>query len=161
MASASDRGGIGLGWDGLRAGRAGRERDVAQEVRVLEGRRAFITTGTERPVAYRQRHVGPSGSYERRGTVYRSSRSGFHVTPRVVGEQVTLEIDAFDNHSPFGDGSEDTAALSTVATGRLGEWVSLGSAATADSEWVAGTGGLRDSTRERGDALEIRVLEAP
>jgi hypothetical protein len=83
------------------------------------------------------------------------------VTPRVLGEQVTLEVGAFDSHSAPGRGSEDATALNTVVTGRLGEWLSLGSAATADSESVLGTGGLRDSTRERGGALEIRVLEAP
>jgi len=137
------------------------QRDLLQEVRTLDGRRAFISTGSERPAAWSETRIGPGGIYERRGVEYRAAASGFYILPQVVGEQVTLEISSFDADAAPGAGATATAGLAARVTGRLGEWIPLGCADEDASRSVVGRGGLIESRTSARNALSIRVTELP
>jgi hypothetical protein len=134
---------------------------MMQEVRTLDGGRAFISTGSERPTGWRETRIGPNGVYERRGIGYRSADSGFYVLPRVVGEQVTLEIGSFDADTSVGAGATAIAGLATRVTGRLGDWIPMGGADEDASHSSVGTSGLRESQTSTRNALSIRVTELP
>lgn len=75
-------------------------------LRVNEGARGYIATG--------------SG--------YGGSSSGFYVKPRLGGDKVTFEISPFGRKSdPYQHGSAQILQADSVISGRLGEWLPLGS----------------------------------
>jgi len=81
---------------------------------------------------------------------YRDVDSGFLVTPRVVGDQVTLEIStANDRLEGSPTGTAQVQRVQTSVTGRLGEWIEIAGigeqAVQRDSEILASS---RDARRE-------------
>lgn len=155
--------GAGTGLDGndARSGRDARDRTSTHEVRTLDGRRAYIATGSEQPAEYREIRPGPGGAYRRGGTAYHRSESGFYVTPRVVGERVTIEINSFDSDSRPGGQATATASLNTVVTGSIGDWIALGGNDTDSHRRTYRLDGMREEGRSRGRSIQIRVLELP
>ena len=102
----------------------GNENNV-QQLQVLEGNEAFI--GARQLVPAQQQTIiqTPQGPQVVQNTQFRDTTSGFYVRPRVSGEQVTLEVRP--QRERLGpDGSIDTQIVSTVVSGRLGEWMELG-----------------------------------
>jgi len=93
---------------------SGAER-VDQRVLAMDGGRATIFTGQSRPVL--------------QGQFPQDTVTGFEVVPRVIGERVTVEV--------FATRASLTSA-STIASGRLGEWLELGgvAASAARDVWV-------------------------
>jgi hypothetical protein len=85
--------------------------DATQQIRTLEGYPALI-------------RVGHSEPFNALGMV--ESGTGFHVLPRLSGDLVTLELWAENTRSegPVVVGQD----LRTTVTGRLGEWIEVGSA---------------------------------
>ena len=68
----------------------------------------------------------PGGSTVVAGTAFAESGTGFHVLPRLSGDLVTLELWAENTRGegPVVVGQD----LRTTVTGRLGEWIEVGSA---------------------------------
>jgi type II secretory pathway component GspD/PulD (secretin) len=100
-------------------------------VRALEGYEAYVSTGETRP--FTSGSVVGAGGH--RGTVvaesteYRDVHSGFYVLPRVSGDRVTLEISPTQQHlAPGQRNTVATQSVTTTVSGRLGEWIPLGSA---------------------------------
>jgi type II secretory pathway component GspD/PulD (secretin) len=104
---------------------------VDQRIQVLEGGRAFISTGQSTAILH--------------GTAIREAASGFEAVARLAGNTVFLDI---------GQRRETLAqqqALSTTVSGRLGEWFEIGSAveqASRDDRGIA--------SRTAGRSLESR-----
>lgn len=104
-----------------------------QQVQVLAGQSAWINVGQDVPTL----QIAP-GFPPTAGIGYQSVGTGFSVTPRVVGDRVTVDVNP--NRSRLasrGDGSIDTSAMSTTVSGRIGEWIELGGSAqstTANSQ---------------------------
>ena len=100
---------------------------VAQQVRVLEGSRAFIRLGQSVPVRNRQVIDTPSGRRVVETTGFSEASSGFYVLPRVAGDRVALEISTTNDsvRSP-GAGATNIQHVQTVVSARLGEWVEIG-----------------------------------
>lgn len=98
-----------------------------QNVRVLEGNRAFIQIGQSIPVPQRTVTQGPNGVTVTDTVTYRDVGSGFYVTPRVNGDRVTLEIST-QNDTPGtqGLGSANVQRAATTVSAQLGQWVSVG-----------------------------------
>ncbi|MGH8751996.1 MAG: hypothetical protein ACREUV_09870, partial [Burkholderiales bacterium] len=67
----------------------------------------------------------PQGTQVIQGTQLRDVSSGFYVRPRVSGEQVTLEVSP-QRESLGPGGNINTQRISSVVSGRLGEWMELG-----------------------------------
>lgn len=128
----------------------------------LEGQPAFIETGQDIPYPYSNTTITPYGVTSNSGIDYQNVSSGFYVTPRVQGDHVVLEVaPRLERVDPYGSGAIDSRATNTTVSGRLGEWIPLGGASTAnggvDSELLA-------RTRRQGDnsyTVWIKVDEQP
>jgi type II secretory pathway component GspD/PulD (secretin) len=81
---------------------------IDQRVQVLEGGRAFISTGQSTPILD--------------GTVMRETATGFEAIPRLAGGGVLVEI------AQRRETLAQQQALSTTVGGRLGEWLDVGGA---------------------------------
>lgn len=111
---------------------------ITQEVRVMEGGQAFIRAGTSLPLIQRDIIWGPYGRTVRESTVYREVDSGFYVRPQIAGERVSLEIHPVQQTLSASNPYEIVGQeLRTSLSGRLGEWIALGSGQE--------TGGQEDS----------------
>lgn len=102
-----------------------RQENASQMVRALEGSPAYINVGRSLPVPLRQVVIGPGGAIVSETVVYRDIGSGFYATPRVNGEQVTLDIAQQAETLAPGGGSQHQR-LSTTVSGRLGQWMEIG-----------------------------------
>ncbi|MBI3373999.1 MAG: hypothetical protein HY017_19915 [Betaproteobacteria bacterium] len=103
---------------------------VDQRVQVLEGARAFITTGQTRPVHQNTISTGPMGTVISDNTAFQELSTGFEVVPRVSGERVLLDIQPRrDRSGTAGPASVDTQQVATTVSARLGEWIELGGSA--------------------------------
>ncbi len=100
--------------------------DSTQVIKTLEGRSAYIKTGTNHPIQniniYDPGYGYPTISTN---TEFIETSTGFLVTPRLTGDQVTLNI------TPWSDkmnnmGIIETHGANTTLRINLGEWVEIG-----------------------------------
>ena len=145
---------------GASAGQGSQGSRISQEVRALDGRPAFIASGSERPEVWREGSIGPGGAYGREGVDYRRAETGFYVTPRVNGDHVTLDIAAFAEQPSRGRNLE-TGEVQTSVTARLGEWVPIGGVKTRETRSEQGMLYRREGHSEGQTDLELRVIEVP
>src|SRR5207247_3687561 len=94
---------------------------VEQRLVVLEGGRAFITTGQSRPVMQRQRIQTPAGVVAQETIVMQDIGTGFDVKTRVAGDKDFIDI---------GSQRVTQRHVRTVS-GALGEWFGLGAVSEA------------------------------
>jgi len=100
---------------------------VMQSVRVLEGNSAFIRAGQSVPVTSSRIVQGSDGQQVTRTTGFANADTGFYVTPRLNGDRVTLEVSTDrDRVQNPNTGRVHVQRLSTVVSGRLGEWIAVG-----------------------------------
>lgn len=128
---------------------------ITQEIQVLAGQRAFISTGQLVPLA--DQHVLLLGGYPgvTGGVRYHDVTRGFYVVPQVVGQQVTLEISPHADAVSRQDGGRiDVQRAHTTVTGVLGEWIEI--AGITRSRDIH-TGSIVRSTASR-DAQTRRIL---
>lgn len=115
-----------------------------QQVRVLEGEKAFISVAEQRPQTTVQ--VGPYGTVTTRSS-YQSAGNGFYVRPLVTGDQVRLELstqnDSFKSSNP---NIIQRRQSDTVLVGKLGEWINVSGTGNRNSESETG---ITYSTREK------------
>lgn len=122
-----------------------RVRTARQRVQVLEGRPAYINSGTQIPVVDGYRNSAPLHNVTR----------GFYVVPRLNGESVMLEIMQHDDRPGQVRGTYDIQRAGTLVRGRLGEWVDLGG---IDSRSHNQRRGLARSINSQGvNTQQIRV----
>ncbi len=104
-----------------------RDRGNLQQLRVMEGRTAFINYGQSVPYPTISAGAGPYGQYRHYGMQYRDLHRGFVVRPRLSGERVFLDINPRDERlSRQGAGIIDSSGLQTTVSGQLGQWIRLG-----------------------------------
>ncbi len=103
---------------------------VMQTVQVLEGRSAYIQSGGVAALPQRRvvRSIVNGRAVEQlvESVDYAQVATGFHVTPRVSGDQVTLDVspqrEAFVQRGP---GVVDVQRVVSTVSGRLGDWIEL------------------------------------
>jgi hypothetical protein len=133
-----------------------RTRTTGHRVQALEGRPAFIASGSRIPVPGVNRYYPGGYPYGRRVTELHDVSSGFYVVPRVNGDFVTLEIQQRDDRPGMRRGYINTQSAATAVRGRLGEWISLGGIDTSSNNSRSGLG---HSMASQGSvAQEIEVL---
>ena len=133
-----------------------RKRVTGQRVQGLEGRPAFIASGSRIPVHGVQPYYRNGYPYGRRVTQLHDVSSGFYVVPRLSGEYVTLEIQQRDDRPGRRRGFINTQSTSTFVRGRLGEWISLGG---IDTSGNSNQGGLGRSITSRSSGMQqIEVM---
>jgi len=134
--------------------RSATDERVDQRVQVLEGARAFISTGQSRALPQTQIMSGPGGTYVQENTVIQNLDTGFEVVPRISGSTVVLDISPHRQvPGTAGTGSVESQQVSTSVSAQLGEWVELGG--SFDSASRNGSGVL--STREARASASRRV----
>jgi hypothetical protein len=131
-------------------------RTTGQKVQALEGRPAFIASGTRIPVHDVERYPRHGRVHERVVTRMVDASSGFYVVPRVSGEHVTLEIHQRDDRPGGYRGVINTQSTDTVVRGRLGEWIGLGGINTTRSSRQGGVG--RSQATEGSVLQQIQVM---
>ena len=112
---------------------------VDQRVQVLEGARAFISTGRSTPI------------YD--GAGLRETSSGFEAVPRLAGDGVLVEI------AQRRDTPARQQAMSTTVSGRLGQWLDIGGAVEAASRDESALLSARASASARTGRVWLRVDE--
>jgi len=131
-------------------------RSSGQKVQALEGRPAFIASGTSIPVRSVERYTVNGQVHERQVTRMHDASSGFYVVPRLSGEYVTLEIHQRNDRPGMRRGVIDTQRADTVVRGRLGEWISLGGVNTTSNSSQGGLG--RSHTTQGSVVQQIGVM---
>ncbi len=108
-------------------------RNSSQRIQVMEGGSGYLMVGQSVPVPFRQVVMGPHGVVVSENLIYRDIGSGLHVTPRLAGDRVTLEISPQYQQQRGGLGGADVQHLSTTVSGKLGEWIELGGSSQEES----------------------------
>jgi len=122
---------------------------VDQRLVVLEGGRAFITTGQSRPVMQRQRIQTPAGVVAQETIVMQDVGTGFDVAPRVAGDRVFIDIGS----------QRETQRIVSSVSGALGEWFSLGAVAEAGARDNGGIGSASASRTSETRRVWVKVEE--
>lgn len=110
-----------------------------QQLQVLEGRSAYIQVGRSIPVPQRQTVISGGRVTVYDTTSYQDATRGFYVLPRVSGDRVTLEINPQSNTPGTRPGEVNVQQISTVVSGRLGEWLEVGGVSQERSSEASGT----------------------
>lgn len=131
--------------------------DSQQQVQTLDGQPAYIKTGKTHPVEtisiYHSDYGYPSIS---RNTQLIEASTGFMVTPRLSGKQVTLDI------SPWSDKINNNGTLSTQSGHttirvKLGQWVEIGGVDEQSQRSSYGTLSRNYSTENKSMKIIIKV----
>jgi len=145
---------------GAAAGSNRDQRQVLQQVRVMDGGEAYIAVGEERPQVWRETVRLPGGTIQRSTAGYAAAGTGFYVRPRLRGDEVTVDISSRD--AAFADGHRGagiaTGALETKITGPVGEWLPLGTVAESAAGQRRGLGGWEARSGSTTSGLELRVV---
>jgi type II secretory pathway component GspD/PulD (secretin) len=131
------------------------QNERSERVQTVEGRPAFIRSGTAVPVPTWQSFGGGALPFAQQGFDYRDATAGFNVTPRLAGDTVVLEISRQAVHA--GQGAPPSFTVNEAATtlrARPGEWVTLGAVTGS----VARDGGVRRHATRRTDDTAIQVM---
>ncbi len=139
--------------DGIRvqasAANSAASRAAQQSVQVLEGNDAYIAVGQSIPVRGRS---AAGGEY----VEYRDVVTGFYATPRVNGDRVTVALaTSSDTVHNRNKGSARIQRADTVVSGRLGEWIEVGS--VSQSSEGRGTGIVWYRSEETSEARRIYI----
>jgi type II secretory pathway component HofQ len=98
----------------------------AQTIRTLEGATAHIKVGNTYPITNYQIYPGGYGyPGVSQSTQLLEATTGFEVTPRLVGQQVVLDVSPWSDKFN-GQGQIQTQEAQTSIRVNLGEWVDLG-----------------------------------
>jgi hypothetical protein len=156
----------GSGDDALRARVLGTRSDGSganvQTVQVLEGNAAFIRLGESVPVRSRTTISTPQGVREVESVEYRNVDTGFYATPRVSGGQVTIQLSARRDAVLDRDtGAARIQRVDSVVSGRLGEWIEVGSIVEDASSVETGTISRRSTASSDRRRTYIKVDEMP
>lgn len=117
----------------------------SQQVRAVEGMRAFISAGSVLPVR--------SGNYGERTLT--PVESGFYATARIVGDEVIVDIDQRDDRVQGRNIA--TQGLQTQVRGRIGEWIPLGGLNNSRSDRERGLTDYQSNNSSSLSDLSIRV----
>lgn len=96
---------------------------VTQQVNVIEGKWANISTGESVPVGQRIRN--PDGTVTESVT-YKSIQSSLQVLPRINGERVTLFIRPQISNQTGAAGRSQSRSAETTISGQLNQWLLIG-----------------------------------
>ena len=128
--------------------------NISQRVRTVSGQPAYISVGQSRPIPQQQVIYQGNRVVTNRYTDYYDTQTGFYVTPRLNGNRVTLEISA-QRQQPLGRYAVDSSGVSTVISGRLGEWIPLGGTNTTSAQ--SGSRTYSKGNRQMSDLRDISV----
>jgi hypothetical protein len=164
--SAANQQGMGIGNQGGNWGIQGGQRTVTrretnmQRLMVMDGGTATLSSVQTEPLRLRQVIIGPYGKIISQGYVYRSLGGGIRVTPRSRGEMVDIEVGAEEAKPVPGQyQATEVMQLSTLISGRMGEWIMLGDDQRGGSGGGSRAGGGYDSNGGSAGGIGTRSDE--
>jgi hypothetical protein len=101
-----------------------------QQVQVVDGGKVFFRTGQSVPISNFNVAATAAGAIVSQEVRFRDVTNGFYVAPRLAGDVVTAEVSVSrDSPSNVGTGPGSASLLSVITTvsGKLGEWIEIGS----------------------------------
>lgn len=129
---------------------------ILQSLTLLDGRSGFIQTASSRPLPWLL--LTPQGNIVR-GSSWQEAVSGFYALPHLQGERVLIELAV--SQQAFAGSQRQGNQLSTTVSGRLGEWIEVGSIGRDEqgrSSLLIGSGQQRLSDRQ---SVRVRVQALP
>jgi len=130
---------------------------ISQTVQVLEGGTAFIGVGESIPLRERSA-VGGVSSQETIG--FQETVSGFYAIPRVRGNRVNVQLAAAaDTVIDRRSGAAHIQRVTTVVSGRIGEWIEVGGISEISSERQAEIASRRGGASRGQKRIYIKVEE--
>lgn len=133
--------------------------NTSQHIQVMEGGSGYLMVGRSVPVPFRQVVLGPNGAVVSENLVYRDIGSGLYVTPRVAGDRVTLEISPQFDRERGRQGGADVQRLSTIVSGKLGEWIELGGSNQEESGRERGYSSYANTRGRDSRSVWLKVEE--
>ena len=131
-------------------------------VLAIEGTPAYIATGQALPLPASSALITPYGANVQESLEYRNVGSGVYVTPRLAGDEVSLEISPYSEQlSRQGGGMIAERSVNTVVRGRLGEWLPLGGASSASHDANSSTLTRTDNHDQQAYDVWVKVEVAP
>lgn len=125
-------------------------------ISVMEGQRGFIRVGQSVPYTQQWQQFAQQYRVQQRFVAYQDITTGFAVRPRVIGDQVELEITP--RIATMSDGGVvDFNELSTVVRVRAGEWVDLGGVMQTRDDVSRAIFSQASQTGATASNLQIRV----
>jgi hypothetical protein len=134
--------------------------DILQRVHTLDGRPALIQVGQSVPV-YEVEHWRNSdgSSQDRVGVRYKELNTGIYVLPRTHGNSVTLEVfQQAEAVAGVHTGHFEHQQADTVVSGRLGEWLPIGSLDISGRSHGSGIGYRAATGMAQQRYLSARVI---
>jgi len=132
-----------------------------QRVRAIAGEPAFIQTGLQVNRPDYRRYIGPEGTVVRRSYSTQDLTSGLYATVQMQGnDRVRIELSSEDRHprpQRYGRIGAAVQNVSTVVSGRLGEWIEIGG---VNRSWSGSSSGLASAGAAAGgsdDPVYIKV----
>lgn len=138
------------------AGRQQRADRLSQQVQVIEGGQALIQVGQSLPLALREWRAAEASWIPVDSVRYVDVGSGFLASPRLSGEDVSIEI-APRMERMEGDGRVTGTRLATTVSGRLGQWIPLGGSQLDTDRSGYGTGGFARGNSQTQAQVWLRV----
>jgi len=138
--------------------RSALEERVDQRIQVLEGGRAYISTGQSRPIVQRRAIQTPAGVVGQDVFVVQEASTGFEVAPRISGDRVFLDI-APQRQSLDGQGNIQGQRMTTSVLGRLGEWFEIGGIAASGARDERGIASASRSRSSESRRIWVKVEE--
>jgi len=138
------------------------QNERSERVQTVEGRPAFIRSGTAVPVPTWQSFGGGVLPFAQQGFEYRDATAGFFVTPRLAGDSVVLEISRQAVHAERG--TPPAFAVNEAATTlrvRPGEWVTLGAVSSGIAQNGRGIVSSHGTRRADDTAIQLMVEMLP
>jgi len=131
-----------------------------QQIQVLEGHEALIQVGQSVPVLDQSVTTIDGRPIVEEQIAYKDVMRGFHVLPRINGDQVTLDVSPYhDKLSQEQGGAIDVQSMHTTVSGRLGEWLEIGGSVEEENRQDSSyTHSARTSSRDQRRVL-LKVEE--
>jgi hypothetical protein len=134
--------------------------DILQRVRTIDGRPALIRIGQSVPVYQVERSRNGNDVTERLDVEYKDIQTGIYVLPRTHADNVTVEVYQQAEAMAMRPGYFDTQQANTVVSGRLGEWIPIGSIDTSGRDRGKGLGYRAGTSAANQRYLSVRVTAA-
>ncbi len=132
---------------------------TTQQVQTVEGSAAQIYLGQSLPVAMRQVWLDHGQPTMTDSVQYVDIGTGFTAQPRINGDNVFLTISPLQQQ--MNGGNIEQSSLNTTVSGRLGQWLSIGSSNITSTQQQRGLSGTssQQGAQQQQVWLKVELLE--
>ncbi len=133
--------------------------EAAQQVRVLEGRMAYIVSGESRPLKQQTTIVQGGRVIVEESVSYADADSGFYVRPRLSGNRVMLDIIPTQNR--FDGARIEIRETQTTVSGRLGRWMAISGTSQSGTDTSREIGRSAERRQDSEYTVYVKVTRIP